>query len=142
MYTIRTYTPDGVETNRDLGSTYQVFEFHKLTESAFKAAFKDVFKEDFNPDSHNTRAIVIGDTITCLPKGDVAYVMSENGKTFSTVKAIDSAAPDEVKTLDEADLVSFGNYLLSQSRKESVSKHNRDAVHDADLCNWREIIGK
>lgn len=36
-------------------------------------------------------------------------------------------------------VVSFGNYLLSNERKKSISfKHNRSFVHHNDFCNWEE----
>ena len=40
----------------------------------------------------------------------------------------------------EKDLVSFGNYLLSEKRKERTSAINQSQVTDADLANWREEI--
>lgn len=39
---------------------------------------------------------------------------------------------------EEKDLVSLGNYLLSEERKNRTSKINRDKVTDADIRNWRE----
>lgn len=38
----------------------------------------------------------------------------------------------------EADLVSFGNYLLSDERKERTSELNQQAVTHADLANWKD----
>lgn len=35
-------------------------------------------------------------------------------------------------------LVSFGNHLLSEERKQRTSEINQDKVTDADLANWRE----
>lgn len=34
------------------------------------------------------------------------------------------------------DLVTFGEYLLSDKRTKSISKINRQCVHHADICNW------
>jgi hypothetical protein len=40
----------------------------------------------------------------------------------------------------EKDLVSFGNYLLSQKRKDTIiNEENLDKVTDADLSNWKEL---
>lgn len=39
-----------------------------------------------------------------------------------------------------ADLVSFGNYLLSQDREDMVSELNKRNVTHADIENWRESI--
>lgn len=39
----------------------------------------------------------------------------------------------------EADLVKFGQYLLSEQREQSIeNKDNLREVHDRDLANWRE----
>lgn len=53
-----------------------------------------------------------------------------------------------MKTFTEADLVSFGNYLLSDERKDLVlsnqsfsieqARENLKGVSDADLANWGE----
>lgn len=39
----------------------------------------------------------------------------------------------------EAQLVDFGNFLLSPFREKRVSKTNINSVTDADLQNWREL---
>lgn len=40
--------------------------------------------------------------------------------------------------MEEKDLVSFGNYLLSKERQERiVSEQNRDQVHQEDIENWK-----
>lgn len=41
------------------------------------------------------------------------------------------------ETYTRADLVSFGNYLLSQERENMVSEINKREVTHADLENWR-----
>lgn len=42
------------------------------------------------------------------------------------------------KIMDEKDLVSFGNYLLSKERDETiVSEQNRGKVHQEDIENWK-----
>lgn len=41
-------------------------------------------------------------------------------------------------TYTEFDLVTFGEYLLSEERKKRVSKINRDCVNHADICNWKD----
>jgi hypothetical protein len=38
----------------------------------------------------------------------------------------------------EADLVSFGNYVLSKDRRDMITMGYTFAVHDADLANWKE----
>lgn len=43
-----------------------------------------------------------------------------------------------MENFTEKDLVSFGNFLLSKERQESVSTENQNAVTDADLANWKE----
>lgn len=42
----------------------------------------------------------------------------------------------------EAALVSFGNYLLSEQREQTIKqKENARMVHDCDLANWRDTCG-
>lgn len=45
-----------------------------------------------------------------------------------------------MKTFTEKQLVSFGNYLLSKTRKENTSKINRGNVTHADFENWRNEL--
>jgi len=42
----------------------------------------------------------------------------------------------------EEDLTSFGNYLLSKTRKDRTSEVNHDKVTHADAANWRDEIGQ
>jgi hypothetical protein len=39
---------------------------------------------------------------------------------------------------NEADLVSFGAYLLSEERQSRISEVNKNNVTDADIQNWRD----
>ena len=43
------------------------------------------------------------------------------------------------KTYTEAELVKFGNYLLSDHRKERISNEMKQSVTDADICNFPHI---
>lgn len=45
------------------------------------------------------------------------------------------------KVYTEADLVSFGNHLLSNRRNKSVVK-NKKEVHQEDLSNWADAKTK
>lgn len=36
------------------------------------------------------------------------------------------------------DMVSYGNYLLSEERMKRISKENQDKVTQADIDNWVE----
>jgi hypothetical protein len=38
----------------------------------------------------------------------------------------------------EADLVSFGKYVLSDKRCMTITFGFEDRIHDADLANWKE----
>lgn len=52
------------------------------------------------------------------------------------------------RKFEEKDLVSFGNYLLSDERKTIFKKHPTDLsleerlsnVHDPDLANWKDKL--
>lgn len=62
----------------------------------------------------------------------------------------DSQQPIELKGFTAADLVSFGNYLLSPQRTEKIIQAEEETgvpyiysvgqVHDADLSNWIESL--
>lgn len=41
------------------------------------------------------------------------------------------------KTYTEAELVSFGNYMLNQDKRKRKEQVRRDVTH-ADRCNWEE----
>jgi len=43
--------------------------------------------------------------------------------------------------LDRNELVSFGNYLLSEERTKNISEINKDKVTHADIENWKNISG-
>lgn len=43
--------------------------------------------------------------------------------------------------LDRNELVSFGNYLLSEERTKNISELNKDKVTHADIENWKNISG-
>lgn len=57
-----------------------------------------------------------------------------------------------MKTFTQADLISFGNYLLSDERKDLVlsnpsfsieqARENLKGVSDADLANWVDNLVK
>ena len=58
-----------------------------------------------------------------------------------------------VTYFNKKDLVSFGEYLLSDERKEKIINHPEASkmppveerlkqVHHADLCNWFDKVGK
>lgn len=49
---------------------------------------------------------------------------------------------------EESDLVSFGLYLLSDKRNDSILKNNNNdadftkVIYDADLANWKHKISQ
>ncbi|KKN36697.1 hypothetical protein LCGC14_0770850 [marine sediment metagenome] len=47
-----------------------------------------------------------------------------------------------VTYFNRKDIVSFGNYLLSQERMKRISEENKDKVTQADIENWKEKIKK
>lgn len=42
------------------------------------------------------------------------------------------------KTFTEADLVSFGNFILSKMRRKFIRKE-KDKIYHADLMNWQDL---
>lgn len=53
------------------------------------------------------------------------------------LELIATIKPDN--TFTEEQLTSFGNYLLSPKRAESVSENNRGSVVGADVQNWKHL---
>jgi hypothetical protein len=49
---------------------------------------------------------------------------------------------EELEKKIKADLISFGNYLLSKTREVNVSEVNKHLVTDADLHNWKLLNEK
>ena len=45
-----------------------------------------------------------------------------------------------MKTYTEQELITFGNYLLSNSRKKNIiNKENKQLVTDADIANFQYL---
>lgn len=95
MYSIRTFSADGVETNQILGNTYQVFKltpelsYDHQTNINFCSKYEEVFgdiPEDFDNRDDLPVAFVQGDSVSVLYRGQEAYIMSPNGSTYSKVK--------------------------------------------------------
>lgn len=53
---------------------------------------------------------------------------------------LENEKPTPEETYTKADLVSFGNYLLSPERENLISEINKRDVTDADLANWRDSV--
>jgi hypothetical protein len=45
-----------------------------------------------------------------------------------------------VTYFNKKDIVSFGNYLLSEERKNRISELNQNNVTHADIENWKETV--
>lgn len=95
MFTLRTITEDGRETNQSLGKRYTVLS-RELSSEEFKRSFKIKFNKDHVADmdetadnaTRNCYAFVVGDNGECLTPlfyGQKNYIMTENGKTFSNL---------------------------------------------------------
>ncbi|UXQ88787.1 hypothetical protein [Tenacibaculum phage Larrie] len=140
MYTFRTFTNNGVQTDYNLGESYNLFSYERMTEESWNKIFKEVYKTDFEKDKNKTRVIITGECIRTLSKGEVGYIVTENGKTLRKVTGVDSAEKPIIKTnnlFTLKEMVKFGNYLLSEERhKKLVHKTNKRNVTDADISNY------
>ena len=90
MYSVRTFTKDNVEKNRLLGKEYKVFkkDFKEgANNESFEAIHNNVFAGVIGNKSFDTDATVfiVGDITVPLYAGEVAYIMSPNGQTYSKV---------------------------------------------------------
>ena len=83
MYTLRTITQTGKQTNRLLGEVYDY-----VGEREASADFDFISKEAFNDlERENIFAYVLTSSGEALPlyKGNKYYVVSPNGQTFSNL---------------------------------------------------------
>ena len=95
MYSIRTFTKDGVETNEVLGNSYKVFKltpelsYGHITNDGFCSKYEEVLgdiPEDFDNRDDLPVAFVQGDSVSVLYRGQEAYIVSPNGSTYSKIK--------------------------------------------------------
>lgn len=70
-------------------------------------------------------------------RGSVSHI-SINSAGYHFIYIEKKAADVELTT---EELVSFGNYLLSEARDKSVSELGRNSVSHADIENWKVING-
>lgn len=84
MYTLRTFSENGVESNRFLGSEYSVVE-RAHSPKEFKRIFKDVFGLDAE-DSNECHMFIVGNCAHPIYENELTYIVSSNGRTFSKIK--------------------------------------------------------
>lgn len=87
MFSIRSFSPTGIVTNKILGNSYQVYQHHKCDKNVFNEVFKDVFGEDFDKDKHLTRCIIIGQDglKECLHVNQERYIVNATGSTYEKI---------------------------------------------------------
>jgi hypothetical protein len=86
MYTIRTIDDSGTESNKFLGKSYTVICVNDENVAYFNELFSSVYNFNFNPFEHETRCIVAGENNThFMQSRESAYIMTDGGKTFSTI---------------------------------------------------------
>ncbi|AKK74464.1 hypothetical protein OK18_19230 [Chryseobacterium gallinarum] len=71
----------------------------------------------------------------------------ENARLIAIAQTeIEKAAEIAVKAVtdgseNEKDLISFGNFVLSEERDQYISqRENRGRVHHSDLANWKDSL--
>lgn len=84
MYTLRQMRSNGSEDNSALGQHYTVYHVDKSPEQ-FKMAFKDVFGEDYSEEKKCFALVYAGKDKYPIYLGDVNYIVTESGKTFSNI---------------------------------------------------------
>lgn len=89
MYSVRTFTTDGVETNKLLGKEYKVVRLddnpqHPCPDNPFQTIYNKVFNANEGLDT-NVKVFIVGDITVPIYAGESAYIMSPNGQTFSKI---------------------------------------------------------
>lgn len=95
MFTLRTVTPDGLESNQFLGKRYN-FVSRDTNREEFCRCYKVVFNVDHVADldkmsdefAKKCYGIIVyndGSELTPLYKGNRNYIMSPNGQTFANL---------------------------------------------------------
>jgi hypothetical protein len=90
--------------------------------------------------------------VAALKKWFEKSVMAEQGAVYESITAeetIDAENPEPSALYTEADLVSFGNYMRSESRHNRIVKFQKEllnswpveeleaSVTDSDIAHWR-----
>lgn len=95
MYTLRTFNDAGVESNRTIGDNYQVInreinyeEFRKAYELFWKKPHVADLEDESDQHTKQTFSFLVikhGSELIPLYKGEIYYIMTESGKTFSNL---------------------------------------------------------
>ncbi len=78
---------------------------------------------------------------------DGTYDVGESGILISYVRTLEKNVAQKITAVDDGDLISFGNYLLSDERREAKERSHGSAVIDhamaevshADVANWKSL---
>lgn len=128
-YSLRTILKSGIQENEIIGKRFQVIFLDKNPEE-----FNNGLEKVNVPVSDNAFALVVSSSVVIpIYPENMHYIVDNRGNTFQSVQH-----KSERQVFNRAELVIFGNYLLSEER--NVSMDYTEVVHHADIENFIEKL--
>jgi len=140
---LKTVFQEGFDRFNEIGGDFEIFN-KKENKEEFDYYFKDLFpKPELNDQECVFAILKTPEILIPLYKVHRYYVMNNDGSTF-----LNLSFKDGLKALfNKSDLTSFGNYLLSEERKERYKDctdfkpeelaDRLSSVHKEDFYNWQ-----
>jgi len=130
-YSLRTILESGIQENEIIGKRSQVIYKDKNPDE-----FNDWLEKVNVPVRDNVFALVVSSSVAIpIYPENMHYITDNRGNTFLTVQH-----KTERQVFNRAELVIFGNYLLSSERNNSLSCEDIAEVHHCDIEDFVEML--